>query len=310
MLRRRSPTLLVPLAALCALAGCGLGAGPAPKNVGLTVTRDFGARLVREAHTPRVVGQETVMSLLQRNFTVATRYGGGFVQSIDGFSGGTQEGEPDAWFYYVNGVEAPKGAADTNVYPGDRIWWDLHDWGQTDSVPAVVGSFPEPFLAGIAGKRLPVRVECEEPSGSACHTVVNRLSSLGVPVALSSLSSDGSPEILCVLVGTLSALLHDPNAPPLERGPGTSGVYARVSSDGGAIALLDATGHTVSTLHAGAGLVAATRYKEQAPVWIITGTDVAGVGLAAKALDEASLHNHFALALAGPGQAVALPDQG
>ena len=38
-------------------------------------------------------------------------------------------------------------------------------------MPAVVGSFPEPFLNGIGGKRLPVRVECTDVAGSACRTV-------------------------------------------------------------------------------------------------------------------------------------------
>src|SRR5665648_948605 len=116
MTPRRSPALVVALAALCALAGCGLGPGPAPKGVRLTVTRDFGARVLHGARAPSVVGQETVMSLLQRNATVSTRYGGGFVQSIDGLSGGVKAGEARDWFYYVNGVQAPRGAADTTVH--------------------------------------------------------------------------------------------------------------------------------------------------------------------------------------------------
>ena len=29
-------------------------------------------------------------------------------------------------------------------------------------VPAIVGAFPEPMRHGIEGKRLPVRVECED----------------------------------------------------------------------------------------------------------------------------------------------------
>ena len=129
------------------------------------------------------------MSLLMRNATVSTRYGGGFVQSIDGSAGGRSGGQPVDWFYYVNGVEAPKGAAATNVHPGDHIWWDLHDWSQTDDVPAVVGSFPEPFLNGIDGKRLPVRVECAAVSGDACRTVSSRLRALGVPAALAAIGT-------------------------------------------------------------------------------------------------------------------------
>src|ERR1700691_938232 len=186
---RRAPSrallsvLGLALVGLLALAGCGLGPGPTPGGISLSVTQDFGALPVGYAGTPRVSGQETVMSLLMRNYDVKTRYGGGFVESVNGHAGGTHAGDPIDWFYYGNGGEPPKGPADTNVRTGDRIWWDLHDWSQTDSIPAVVGSFPEPFVGGIEGKRYPVRVECSEPSSSACATVHTRLSALGVPVA-------------------------------------------------------------------------------------------------------------------------------
>ena len=45
------------------------------------------------------------MRLLQRNFDVKTRYGGGFVQQIDGVAGGREGGRRVDWFYYVNGIE-------------------------------------------------------------------------------------------------------------------------------------------------------------------------------------------------------------
>jgi hypothetical protein len=308
MALRRSPALaVVALAALCALAGCGLGPGSTPKDVQLTVTRGFGARVLYGARAPKVVGQETVMSLLRRNMSVTTRYGGGFVQGIDGLEGGTQAGAPWDWFYYVNGVEASKGAADTAVHAGDRVWWDLHDWSQTDDVPAVVGSFPEPFLAGIGGRRYPVRVECAEPSAAACRTVLARLRGIGVPAALAARSGGEGPEILRVLVGPLSAIGGDPSVKVLAQGPRSSGVYARFTGRGKALELLDADGHTIRTLAAGTGLVAATRYREQAPVWTVTGTDLAGVALAADALDEMSLRDRFALAVEATGVKVALP---
>ncbi len=307
MTLRRSPALTVAFAALCALAGCGLGPGSTPKDVRLTVTRDFGARVLYGARAPKVVGQETVMSLLRRNASVATRYGGGFVQSIEGLEGGTHAGKPWDWFYYVNGVEATKGAADATVHAGDRVWWDLHDWSQTEDVPAVVGSFPEPFLAGIGGKRYPVRVECPDPSASACRMVLARLRGIGVPAAVAALSGGEGSSVLRVLVGPLSAIGGDPGVKPIAQGPRSSGVYARFTERGSKLELLDADGHTIRTLGAGTGLVAATRYREEAPVWIVTGTDLAGVARAASALDEASLRNRFALALEASGAKVALP---
>jgi hypothetical protein len=308
MTLRHSPALaVVVLAALCALAGCGLGPGSTPKDIQLTVTRDFGARVLYGARAPKVVGQETAMSLLRRNASVSTRYGGGFVQTIDGLEGGTQAGKPWDWFYYVNGVEATKGAAEATVHPGDHVWWDLHDWSQTDDVPAVVGSYPEPFLAGIGGKRYPVRVECPDPSAGACRTVLARLRGIGVPAALAAQSGGEGPEILRVLVGPLSAIGGDPSVRVIEQGPRSSGVYARFTGRGSKLELLDADGHTIRTLGAGTGLVAATRYREQAPVWIVTGTDAGGVGRAADALEETSLRDRFALAVEASGAKVALP---
>lgn len=308
MLSWRTPASVVALAALWALAGCGLGPGTAPKGAKLTVTRDFGAKLVLDRGAPRVVGQETIMRLLQRNARIATKYGGGFVESIDGLSG-SEGGEPIDWFYYVNGLEASKGAAETDLHAGDRVWWDLHDWSQTQEVPAVVGSFPEPFLHGIDGERLPVRVECSQPSTSSCATVASRLRRLGVPVGLSAFAGGEGAQTLRVLVGPLASIGASPEARTIERGPSRSGVYARFSSGGATLTLLDERGRIVRTLGAGAGLIAALRSGDNAPLWLVTGTDQAGVSLAASHLSEASLRDRFALALAPGGEAIGLPEQ-
>ena len=150
-----------------ALAGCGLGAGKATSGIAtLTVTRDFGTGPVGSVTEKSIPGSQTVMRMLERSFKVTTRYSGGFVESIDGHSGGSSRLD---WFYYVNGIEASLGAAGTSVHYGDRIWWDLHDWTATDSIPAVVGSFPEPFIHGINDRRFPVTLECATDAGMACR---------------------------------------------------------------------------------------------------------------------------------------------
>jgi hypothetical protein len=290
-----------------ALAGCGLGAGSAPSAVKLTVTHEFGAHVVHSWSAPRVQGQETVMSLLMRNATVSTRYGGGFVESIDGLSGGSAGGQPEDWFYYVNGIEAPQGAAATIVNPGDRIWWDLRDWSQTESVPAVVGSFPAPFVSGIDGKRLPLRVECASLTSHPCQTVESRLQHLGVLAPLAAIGPGDEPETLRLLVGPWSAVSGDPVVHEIASGPRSSGVYARISANGSTLTLLNQQGASARTLSAGAGLIAATRSGEEDPVWIITGTDEAGVELAAHAFDEAALRDRFALALAPGGAELPIP---
>jgi hypothetical protein len=303
----RRPLAALPAAVcLLVLAGCGIGAGPAPKAVRLIVTRDFGAHVLHATPNPHISGQETVMSLLLRNYSVSTSYGGGFVAGIDGVTGGEQHGHSLDWFYYVNGIEAPKGAAATDVHPGDHIWWDLHDWSQTDDVPAVVGSYPEPFLNGTGGKRLPVRVECSTDAGSACHTVTSALQAAGVPAATSALGSGGGVDILRVLVGSWQALRADSDVAPIERGPRASGVYATFSAAGRSLTLLDADGRRVRTLNAGGGLIAATASGEDAPAWVVTGTDPEGVQLAAADFGEQALRNQFAVAVTAAG-AIGLP---
>ncbi|HEY5045428.1 MAG TPA: DUF4430 domain-containing protein [Solirubrobacteraceae bacterium] len=290
------------------VAGCGLGAGPAPGGVQLTVTRDFGARVLGRASAPKVQGAETVMSLLLRNDKVITKYGGGFVESIEGLSGGQETGgDPLDWFYYVNGLEAPKGAAATNVHAGDHVWWDLHDWSQTDDIPAVVGSFPEPFLNGVEGKRLPVRVECAQAQSEPCRTVLARLRALGVPAAVAGIGSGAEPDALQVVVGSWTAVHGDPSVQSIERGPRASGVYARFAASGQTLTLFDASGQATDTLSAGAGLIAATKDVESAVVWVVTGTDEAGVARAARALDTSALRDRFALAVTATGAQLPVP---
>jgi hypothetical protein len=282
-----------------ALAGCGIGAGSDPNApIDLTVTRDFGARDVLDVAGAKVSGADTVMRVLQRNAKVSTRFGGEFVQSINGVSGGRQGGRPVDWFIYVNGSLTSKGAGAVDVHGGDRIWWDHHDWGVTPDVRAVVGSYPEPFVHGADGKRLPVRVECVDPAGAPCKVVADKLIALGIPIGRSNISRSAADESLRILIGPWSALRgRDLEADAIDRGPKASGVFARFDKAGSALAVLDERGATARTLRAGTGLIAATRSEQRQPVWFVTGTDLAGVASAARALDEGALSNHFALAI-------------
>ncbi len=293
---------------MAALAGCGLGAGPGTTDANLTVTRHFGGAPVGQFTQKRVPGAETVMQMLQRSFTVDTRYGGGFVQSIDRFAGTSAR---EDWFYYVNGIEAAQGAASTAVHRGDRVWWDLHDWQVTNSVPAVVGSFPEPFLHGTKGKRLPTVLECAPGVPAACNRVAAALKAAGVPVANQQLGGGSGTDSLALLVGTWRDLHGVIAAELIDAGPTKSGVYARFAdSSGQALQLLDPRGAVLRTLHHGAGLVAATEQATLSePTWLITGTDQAGVDAAAAALTRARLRDHFALVTAG-SQDLPVPLQG
>lgn len=284
-------------AAAAALGGCGFGPGRGTAQVSLVVTSGFGAKQIGSVAVPRVPGSETVMRMLERSFQVKNRYGGGFVESINGLSG---SGSRLDWFYYVNGVEAPQGAATTAVHRGDRIWWDLHDWTATDSVPAVVGSYPEPFVHGTGGRRLPTTLECATDVAAACKRVTSALTAAGVPVASQLLGTGSGPDTLGVVVGTWRDLAPEVAASLIAHGPSASGVYARFTGSAGRLLqLLDPAGHVARTLGAGSGLIAATADSSSEPTWLITGTDPAGVAAAARALTPSALHDHFALAVEG-----------
>jgi hypothetical protein len=286
------------MAIACAIAitGCGLGAGPGTRSVSLTVTQDFGDRSVGSLSMSRVPGSETVMRFLQRGFRVSTSYGGGYVDSINGRS---RAGAKTDWFYYVNGVQAPKGAATTAVHAGDRIWWDLHNWSATDSIPAVVGSFPEPFVHGIAGKRYPVTVECASDLTAACTRVSDDLAHDHVPAADQLLGTGSGADTLGLVVGTWSEIRGEVASELISYGPGASGVYAKFADGGSRLELLDPAGRVARVLGAGSGLIAATADTSGVPTWLITGTDPAGVAAAARQLTPQALHDHFALAVTG-----------
>jgi Domain of unknown function (DUF4430) len=308
---RRALAVLAMLAAASAAGGCGFGAGASTGDVTLTVTRDFGAESLHEGVDQEKASEgDTVMRLLQRKYDVKTRYGGGFVQEIDGLAGGRESGRRADWFYYVNGIEAPVGAAERRVSSGERVWWDHHAWEAAQRVPAVVGSFPEPFKSGAGGKRFPVKMVCAGDEERSCEEVEKRLEDAGVKaVSRASFAQSAGEEVLRVIVGRWVDVRHDSVARRLERGPATSGVFARTTATGDAIALLNEDGRPVRTLRAGAGLVAATSVQGQAPTWVVTGTDDVGVAAAAAALTEERLDEHFALAI-DAGRDVPLPVAG
>jgi hypothetical protein len=296
--------------ACLAFAGCGFGAGEESGGpVTVTVSQDYGAEEVTPPLEESAREGETVMRLLQREYDVGTRFGGNFVQEIEGISGGREGGRRVDWFYYVNGIEASIGAGEKRLYPGDRVWFDHHDWEAAMRVPAVVGAFPEPFKSGIEGKKLPIRLVCLGPEGRSCDEVETRLKSAGVRnIARSNLESSPG-EVLRVLVGRWRDVRKDITARRLEEGPATSGVFAQPDAAGTKIALIGADGESEKTLGPASGLVAATSFEEERPTWLVTGTDDVGVAAAAAALTEDQLRDHFALAIEA-GRGVPLPLEG
>jgi hypothetical protein len=87
---------------------------------------------------------------------VKTRYGGRFVQAIDGVEG-SLSAQHD-WFYFINGYESDRSAAEYRLHDGDVEWWDFRSWKGRMQQPIVVGAFPEPFVHGFGGKHRPAAV--------------------------------------------------------------------------------------------------------------------------------------------------------
>ena len=177
----------VAVAAAALLAGCGgTGSGKAT----LWVTRDEGKQVLLVRTVP---AGETAMQALARSSKLSTRYGGRFVQSIDGVAGSL--GSRHDWFYFVNGIEADRGAAEYRLHPGDVEWWDYRNWGKVgQAVPAVVGAFPEPFLHGYGGKVRPaVVVGPLVPGAQALATLLHARLVANAPPGANVLRLVGGP---------------------------------------------------------------------------------------------------------------------
>ncbi len=176
-------------------------------------------------------------------------------------------------------------------------------------MPAVVGSWPEPFADGFEGKRYPTELTCAADVVVACKAADGALRDAGAELTV---AKGGDPRsnpdaTLRVLVGTWDEVRRDPAARMLEQGTGVSGVYARpVACRGGwGLDLLGVDGNSEGTA-AQAGWVAATRDGNEQPTWVVSGTTPEQVGAAANLLGDASLRDHYAVATVAGGS-VPLP---
>jgi hypothetical protein len=141
------------------------GRPPGAGEVRLIVSRDFGARVMRDVIAPADEGLD-VLRLLAEHADVEAGYGGRFVNGIDGlassFGATTSENAAD-WFYWVDGEMADVGADERALKGGETVWWDYHRWTDAMYVPQALHAFPRPYadarqaltadteIAGLAG---------------------------------------------------------------------------------------------------------------------------------------------------------------
>jgi hypothetical protein len=137
---------LVVLGLALALAGCG-GGGREHGTATLWVTRDNGAHVI---YSGTVSAGDNGIRAVERRLKITTRYGGRYLQSVNGLEGSLAQQRD--WFYYLNGIDGDRSAAELELRAGDTLWWDFRRWtGATMHIPVVLGAYPEPFLRGFPG---------------------------------------------------------------------------------------------------------------------------------------------------------------
>jgi hypothetical protein len=229
---------------------------------------------------------------LKKVAEVETAYGGGFVNAINGISSGftgTQQTMTD-WFVYINGIQARTGALDYALNNGDIQHWDFHAWGFRQSIPAIIGDFPEPFGHGYGGKISPTIIAHAEDLAPEADSLKNRLSQLGINnislKRLSELSMDEKESANLILLGTIDSQPISELNDIWKR----LGFFAHFEEE--KLVVFNATGEIATEYRAGVGLIQATQNPwhpkgigaAENVVWLISGTDTAGVKSALDAL--------------------------
>lgn len=158
-------TLVLVLA--FALAGCG-GSGRGHGTATLWVTTDRGEKVVFSGSVP--AGSDGIRTV-EGKLKVTTRYGGRYLQSVNGIAGSL--GEQRDWFFYVNGIEGDRSAAEVKIHAGDVLWWDYRTWdAKSMHIPVVAGAYPQPFLHGRTSV-VSVRRDVARKLAAQVHGVVN-----------------------------------------------------------------------------------------------------------------------------------------
>ena len=322
---KRASTLILLLTVIALLCGCstplttianGKSASSSIKDtVTIVVTSDFGKELILERDIEIKAGT-SAMDALQLVASVETKYGGGFVSSINGVSSeyGGANGKKEDWFFYINGVSSNVGAGDYILQTGDLEHWDFHNWSYHEFIPAIIGDYPQPFQSGYGDKMTQTVVVYEEPFATEAESLVERLKDDGVS-QVSAVRDDRLSEAvkeqsnLIIIAGPENGLISE-----LNKVYNKLGFYAYLES--GDIMELDATGSLSGEYGAGSGIIQATQNPwnpkgisaGENVVWMVTGADADGVISAATVLTnhQAQLCYAFA-AIVNEGQVVTIP---
>ena len=293
------PIKLLPIIAVSLLVSAGIGAcstQPSEVEAGtiavrVVVTQNFGQEPMFDERL-EVMPDTSAMAALIEVAEVETAYGGGFVNAINGIRSGYsgREKTKTDWFFYVNGIQSNAGALDYKLHDGDVQHWDFHSWGFRHFIPAIISSFPAAFQNGYGGKVSPTLIICQDSVKGDAENLEKKLVKLGAEdVSLRSyreVTVNEKESSNLILVGLPdNSLISE-----LNQNWQRLGFFAYFEK--GSLIVLDSTGEVTARYGAGAGLVQATQNPWNPKgigacenvVWLVSGTDEAGVENALDAL--------------------------
>jgi hypothetical protein len=272
-------------------AGAPAGVSAGTINVRAVITRDFGKEVLSDK-TLDLPEKSSAMEALSGVAQIETAYNGGFVKGIDGINSkyqGAASAKQD-WFVFINGMLANTGALDYSLHTGDIEQWDFHTWSFHQSIPAVIGHFPQPFKQGYSGQVRPTLIAYSEDFKDQAISLKNYFTDAGILNAglttISGLSEKEKQEGNIILVALPdNALINE-----LNQNWRRLGFFAYFEK--GSIAALTSEGKKAQTYGSGTGWIQATQNPwnpdgigaDENVVWLITGTDKAGVQAAADSL--------------------------
>jgi len=256
-------------------------------TVRVVATQNFGQELMFD-ETLEVLPGTSAMSALMKVAEVETAYGGGFVNAINGVRSGYtgREKTKTDWFIYVNGIRSNTGALDYKLRDGDTQHWDFHNWSFHHFIPAIMGDFPEPFRHGYGGKTSPT-------------------------IMTGELSEDEKESSNLILMGTMDNVFMS----ELNQNWKRLGFFTHFEN--GNLVALNAEGEVAAKYSSGAGLIQATQNPWnpngigacENVVWMVSGTDEAGVKDALDALINHHIEFQYACAaIVANGEIIKVPN--
>ena len=291
------------------------GLASSGSSVRIIVTRGFGEPAILEK-TVAIGEDTTALDGLQMVASVETKYGGGFVSSIEGISSqydGANKTKED-WLFYINGISLSIGAGGYILRDGDSEHWDYHDWSFRQFIPAIIGDFPEPFVHGISGVVYPTVVAHQNGWEEEARQIADRLRGLGVPDvtcrSFDELSAGDKESSNLVLVGTSDFAPVEELNEPWNR----LGFFCHFED--GALVVFDSAGKLVNGYGAGTGLIQATQSiwnpngigAGENVVWLVSGLDESGVKAAVDILiNHPDAYEYACAAVVTEGETLRLP---